>query len=104
MHKCLLKTYRYTYTFNNFETTIRTSFCFISLINVLLVIRHNDMEANLAVLGYVSFFIFIPHPDLFRGVSLELSVNVQGRPGAQLPCDLDFINVSPFIVASLTRS
>lgn len=28
-------------------------------INVLLVIRHNDMEANLAVLGYVSFFLFL---------------------------------------------
>lgn len=26
------------------------------------------MEANLAVLGCVSFFIFIPPPDLFQGV------------------------------------
>lgn len=56
--KYLLKTYWYIYAFNNVKTTIRTSFRFISLINVLLVIRHNDMEANLAVLGYVSFFYF----------------------------------------------
>lgn len=85
-------------------------------ISNLILIRHRNYIRQFSRVSLAAnVMIWMPNVTVPPAVSLchpishgaSLSgerVNVQGRPGTQLSCDLDFINVSPFIVASLTGS